>query len=97
MLAIVGERSGLIVIIAAGDGEDRNGEFGVLLGGRIVGVPVASRMGMGEPFLEDRRGIPEHDVEVFEGAGPTRTSGDTSISRTAVSPKIGCPARRGRW
>ena len=67
VLAIVRQRSGLIVIIAAGDREDRNGELGVLLGGRIVGVPVRVGMRMGEPFLEDRRGIAEHDVEVLEG------------------------------
>src|ERR1700685_1361577 len=44
VLAIVRECPRLIAIVGAGDGQNRNAEARVLLGGRIVGIPKGVRM-----------------------------------------------------
>src|ERR1700722_11296611 len=54
VLAIVRERAGLIAVVRPGDGQNRNAEARVLLGGRIVGIPKGVGMRVLYPALKYR-------------------------------------------
>ncbi len=66
VLPIVLDRARLIAVVAAGDRQDRNRQLRVLLGRRVVAVPIRIDRWMREPLLEGRQGIADDLVELLE-------------------------------
>ena len=64
------ERPRLSVIVHPGDRQDRQVQFGVLLTGWIVGIPIRVEVRVIDPFLKNGRRVADETVElVVRSAG----------------------------
>ena len=61
--AVVGEGTGLVAVVHAGDREDRDLEARIVGGARVVRVPVRIAVRVAQPLLEDRRGVADDAIE----------------------------------
>src|SRR6185437_16708877 len=64
--SIVSQRSGLVAVITAGDGQNGNRQARVLLRRRIVAIPESVRMRMLNPPLEDIGRVADQRVKLLE-------------------------------
>src|SRR5438270_1058946 len=58
------ERPRLSVIVHPGDRQDRQVQFGVLLTGWIVGIPIRVEVRVIDPFLKNGRRVADESVEL---------------------------------
>src|SRR5688500_18314011 len=68
LLLVVLKSAEFRIIIAASDGQDREVDLPILFSRGVVGIPVFIDLRVCQPFLEHRRWIAKHRVEIAKWA-----------------------------